>query len=242
MCKNSNKKLYGDQLFKVWTEKKDLLPIETYFLKKYLTNKSGETIEAGTGGGRIIFEIEKLGFTNLAAFDYVDIMIRFCKKKKEQINSRINFRTADATNLTDFDNNKFDYIIYLQQVLCFIDQALLPRALEEAYRIGKNDSIYLFSFLNWNSKLYNPILSSIVNLIRIIRNEKTNKYKLPWLNINGAFNWKFLNRDQPQNIWFKKKDVIETLEQNGFQIIEIRSRVLSTNRPEHIHIACKKKQ
>ena len=72
MQKNLNKTLYSDQLFSLWSSKEELLVIEKYFLEKYLINKNGKVIEAGTGGGRIIFEIEKLGFSNLDAFDYVD--------------------------------------------------------------------------------------------------------------------------------------------------------------------------
>ena len=158
----------------------------------------------------------------MEAFDYVDNMIHFCKKKKEQINSKIDFKTADATNLVNYNDKEFDYLIYLQQVLCFIDEAMLPTALREAHRIGKQNSIYLFSFLNWNSKFYNPILSGIVNLFRVLRNEKTNKYRLPWLNIDGKFNWKFLNKNQPQNFWFEQDHIASILEENGFSILEIK--------------------
>ena len=156
------------------------------------------------------------------------------------LNSLINFKTADATDLIDYDANDFDYLIYLQQVLCFIDKENLSKALKEAYRIGKQDSIYIYSFLNWNSKFYNPILSILVNFFRILRAEKTGKYKLPWLNIDEKFNWKFLNKNQPQNLWFKEKHIIDILKKNGFSIIEAKSRLNSSDKVGHIHIACKK--
>jgi len=172
MQKNLNKILYSEQLFKVWSEKKELLLVEDYLIKKYLSNKNGKVIEAGTGGGRIIFEIEKLGFTNLEAFDYVENMISFCKEKKNKLNSLINFEVADATNLKSYETNTFDYLIYLQQVLCFIDEENTHQALKEAHRIGRHNSTYIFSFLNWNSKIYNPILSILVNFYRFLRGEK----------------------------------------------------------------------
>lgn len=149
MEQNSNKDLYSEKLFNVWSEKKGLLQIEGYFIKKYLLNKKGNVLEAGTGGGRIIFEIEKLGFTNLEAFDYVEKMISCCNNKKIQLESSIKFKTADATNLNQYETNKFDYLVYLQQILCFIDIEKLPNALKEAHRIGKSESVYLFSFLNF---------------------------------------------------------------------------------------------
>ena len=240
MQKNLNKTLYSDQLFSVWSSKEELLVIEKYFLEKYLINKNGKVIEAGTGGGRIIFEIEKLGFSNLDAFDYVDKMISFCNIKKEHLNSSINFKNADATNLITYSEKEFDYLIYLQQVLCFIDKDELPIALKEAYRIGKQDSVYIYSFLNWNSKFYNLILSLIVNFFRILRGEKTSKYKLPWLIIDNKFNWKFINKNQPQNIWFKKKHILDILKKNGFSLIEIKTQVDNSDKNGHIHIACKK--
>ena len=240
MSKNLNKALYSDQLFSVWSNKEELLPIEKYFLEKYLINKKGKVIEAGTGGGRIIFEIEKLGFSNLEAFDYVEKMISFCNKKKNYLNSSINFKNQDATNLISYEEKEFDYLIYLQQVLCFIDIDALPLALKEAYRIGKQDSIYLYSFLNWNSKIYNPILSIIVNLFRILRGEKTSKYKLPWLILDNKFNWKLLNKNQPQTIWFKEKQIIDILKKNEFSIVELKINVDNSDKNGHIHIACKK--
>ncbi|GAA4944133.1 hypothetical protein GCM10023314_16430 [Algibacter agarivorans] len=242
MQKKLNKDLYSNQLFTEWSEKEELLGIEKYFLEKYLINKNGKVIEAGTGGGRIIFEIEKLGFSNLEAFDYVEKMISFCDEKKENLNSSINFKNADATNLVNYQEKEFDYLIYLQQVLCFVDKDVLPIALKEAYRIGKQNSIYIFSFLNWNSKLYNPILSMLINFFRILRGEKKSKYKLPWLIINNKVNWKFLNKNQPQNIWFKKKHILDILKKNGFSIIEIKSQVGTLDKEGHLHIACKKKQ
>ncbi|GAA4898856.1 hypothetical protein GCM10023311_25010 [Flaviramulus aquimarinus] len=238
--KDLNKVLYSDILFKVWSEKKELLPIEDYLIKKYLLNKKGKVLEAGTGGGRIIFEVEKFGFTTLDAFDYVENMIKFCNEKKKKINSSINFRVADTANLIDYNDNEFDYLIYLQQVLCFMNEDLMTQSLKEAYRIGKNDSTYLFSFLNWNVKFYNPILSCLVNLFRIFRNEKTNKYKLPWLKIGNKFNWKFLNANQPQNIWFKEDRIIKTLRNSGFSIIEIESQLMPKDKVGHLHVICKK--
>jgi len=240
MQKTLNKDLYSKELFKVWSEKKGLLLIKDYFVRKYLSNIKGSVIKAGTGGGRIIYEIEKLGFTNLEAFDYVENMISFCNEKKKELKSLINFKIAGATNLIDFSDNKFEYLIYLQQVLCFIDEEHTHQALKEVHRIGRHNSTYIFSFLNWNSKIYNPILSILVNFFRLLRNEKTSKYKLPWLNIDRKFNWGFLNKNQPQNVWFKEKHIVAILKDNGFSVMEAKSQLKSSDKIGHIHIACKK--
>jgi len=240
---NLNKELYSKELFKVWSEKKGLLPTEEYLIHKYLVNKNAKIIEAGTGGGRIIFEIEKLGFRKLEAFDYVDGMVESCRVQKNKINSKIEFNIADATNLFKYKTAEFDYLIYLQQILCFVSKDLFEQSLQEAHRIGKGHSIYLFSFLNWDSKKYNPLLSKLVNFFRSLRNEKTSKYQLPWLILDRKFNWKLFNSNQPQNLWFKKKYIAKVLNDNGFQIIELKTggEILGNKNSNNgqLYIVCK---
>jgi ubiquinone/menaquinone biosynthesis C-methylase UbiE len=244
MNENLNKELYSEKLFNIWSQKLGLLPSEEYLINQYFLNKESKIIEAGTGGGRIIFEIEKLGFTKLEAFDFVENMITFCKEKKIKFGSNIKFRVADATKLNCYESNSFDYLIYLQQVLCFVDKDLFPQSLREAHRIGNENSVYIFSFLNWESKFYNPFLNWLVNLFRVIRNEKKVKHQLPWLIINGKFNWKFLNSNQPQNLWFKKENIIKILNDNGFNIIELITgeNILNKHNSKsgHLYIICKK--
>ena len=78
-------------------------------------------------------------------------MIDNANKNGKKKNSAIKFVVADATDLSDFTSNTYDYLIYLQQVLCFIeDEQLFRNALSEAYRIAKKDSIVIFSFLESN--------------------------------------------------------------------------------------------
>ncbi|WP_165453858.1 hypothetical protein [Hyunsoonleella flava] len=55
MSFNSNKDLYSSRLFKIWSEKQSLTSIEVHFLDKYPINTFGMAIEAGIGGGSIIF-------------------------------------------------------------------------------------------------------------------------------------------------------------------------------------------
>ena len=236
----SNKALYSGKLLKSWSEKNGLLTIEKYFIQKYLSNKKGKVLEAGTGGGRIIFEIENLGFNDLYAFDYVEKMISICNEKKKSFNSTINFKVADAINLFEYPDKQFDYFIYLQQILCFIGKENVPIALKEAHKLGNEDAIYLFSFLNWNSKWYNPILSLLVNFFRILRNQKISKYEFPWLKIDEKLNWKFLSKNQPVNLWFKEQAVIDLLSKNGFSILELKSQLNSDDKIGHIHVACHK--
>jgi ubiquinone/menaquinone biosynthesis C-methylase UbiE len=233
MKENLNENLYRTHLFNEWANMGDFDLIEKYYLKKYIVHPNKKIIEAGTGGGRIIFYLEKQGFLNLNAFDYVPKMIAYCETKKTNINSKVKFKVANAVNLIEYQNNTFDYLIYMQQVLCFVNKELFIKSLKEAYRIGNTESIYIFTFLNWNAKLYNPILSFFVNIFRLLRNEKTFKYYLPWLKIEGKFNKKLFNANQPSNFWIKKKKILKILKNVGFKIVEI-------NTEDKIYIVCKK--
>jgi len=127
---DSNKQLYETDLFEKWSSRTDLFPAEHYLLDRYLTNTNGRVLEAGTGGGRIIFQIEQMGFRLLEAFDIAERMVGYGKKKAENLDSRIVFQWADATDLKPYESESFDYLIYLQQVLCFVPGDQLPQALK----------------------------------------------------------------------------------------------------------------
>lgn len=112
--KDLNKKLYTDELLNDWVTREEIIPAEVYFIKKYLTQKTGKVIEAGTGGGRIAFYIGQMGFNQIDAFDYVPQMIEYANKNLKDKNLNIKFIVADATNLSDFGRDTYDYLIYLQ--------------------------------------------------------------------------------------------------------------------------------
>jgi 2-polyprenyl-3-methyl-5-hydroxy-6-metoxy-1,4-benzoquinol methylase len=241
---NLNKVLYSNDLFKEWAEKRGLLPEEQLFIERYFTKKNTAIIEAGTGGGRIIFSLEKMGFASLEAFDYVEEMIAYCEAEKRKNASDVNFRVANAIDLSSYRAGAFDYLVYLQQVLCFINKEQIKQALTEAYRIGQGDAVYLFSFLNWNSKKYNYVLSILVNIFRFFRGEKTSRQELPWLLIGGKLNWQLFTGNQAGNIWFKRQQIVDLLSMQGFKVIDLRTanQILEKGRADggHFYVACKK--
>jgi ubiquinone/menaquinone biosynthesis C-methylase UbiE len=244
MSKNLNKDLYSNELFEEWTEKRGLLPEEEFFIRRHFTKKNAAVVEAGTGGGRIIFSLEKMGFHNLEAFDYVEEMVDFCEKEKSQHGSEVNFRVANAVNLSCYRNESFEYLVYLQQVLCFIDQDQIKQALSEAYRIGNGNAVYLFSFLNWNSKKYIYLLSFLVNFFRFLRGEKPAKQELPWLLIGGKFNWQLFKGKQARNLWFKRRQIFDVLTRQGFKIVDMRTanQLIEKGNANggHFYVACTK--
>ena len=131
---DSNKEVYSTLELDNWRKRanENLIPAERYPIEKYLTDKSRNVIEAGTGGGRIAFNIEKLGFKNIWGFDYIPEMIEYAKITAGLNNSGIHFPQGDAVDLSKFDNDKFFYTIYLQQVISFIPHHSIQKAIDES--------------------------------------------------------------------------------------------------------------
>jgi ubiquinone/menaquinone biosynthesis C-methylase UbiE len=105
MTKNLNAKLFSNELFDDWVTREELIPAEEWLLSKYLSDKSKNVLEAGTGGGRIAFQIERMGFNNITAFDFVSSMIEFASSKARKLGSSIIFKTLDASNLSVLEDN-----------------------------------------------------------------------------------------------------------------------------------------
>lgn len=238
----NNKTVYETHDFEQWAYRKGLLLEEAYFLSKYLPNKDNNTLEAGTGGGRISFALEEQGYSKLSAFDFVEPFIEAAKIKDPD--SRINFFVADATDLNLLQDNTFDQIIYLQQIISIIPSPLIETALVEAKRVLKRDGIALFSFLNWEGRSYNTPLSIFTNFFRRLRKESVSKQDLPWLKLGGKFNWKFLSSKQSTTYWFTKEEIMTMLERLGFTILEVKtaSELTGVSSKGMLYIACTKRE
>ena len=145
-----------------------------------------------------------------------------------------------------YKDESFDYAIYLQQVLCFIpNQEDFENSLKESFRVMKSNGIVVFSFLDFDSRLYNSALNFVVNSLRILRGEIKKRNHLPWLKINNKFNYKLLFKNQPTNYWVKKDEIILHLESVGFEILEAKNTNQlynnSTIRNGMLYVVCKKK-
>jgi len=235
-----NHAVYTNEELDRWNNRSGLLEQERYLIEKYLENR-GKLIEAGTGGGRISLEItKKYKDIDIVAFDFVKEMIETASAKSENIN----FLVADASDLSIFDNECFDFALYLQQIVSFVPLSLIPILLEEIYRILKKDGIVILSFLNYNGRVINPILSTVVNSIRVLRGENWERQNLPWLKLGGKINLKFLGKNQAKTYWFRQNEIETLLESVGFTIIESTTAreisKLKNGNDGMLYIVCKK--
>ncbi len=225
----NNHSIYANEELKNWTERSGLLKQEQYLIEKYIRNE-GILIEAGTGGGRISLEVhDKYPNIKIVAFDFVEEMIKSAKLKSNEIN----FEVHDASDLSIYDDNTFDAAIYLQQIVSLVPEEFISCVLKESYRVLKKDGIVIFSFLSYSGRKINLIVSFLVNILRILRKEKWQTQRLPWLKLSNKVNFKFFTKNQATTYWFYEKEIIKILEDIGFTIVE-------TKCDNMIYVVCKK--
>ncbi len=219
----TNKDVFDNLDFETWAYLKNLSYTEEFLLKKYL-RKNAKTLEAGTGGGRIILEMKELGFTSLSAFDYVPKLIEEAKKK--DTTASISFSVEDATAL-NYPNEDFDQLVYLQQVLCCMeDESARLNAFKEAYRILRNGGTAVFSFLSIEDRVRNPLYSIFITYLQVLRlmsNSTTSLQYIPWLKYKSKPNLGALLDKKPYMYWYKLEEAYKYLEKANFQIIAMGS-------------------
>ena len=221
MLENAN--VFSNVEFTNWAHLEELKPEEKCLIQKYLENQ-GKTIEAGTGGGRILIEMQKLGFTSLSGFDCAPEMIEVAKQRGE--NNDLSFEVQDATNLP-YQDNSFDQAIYLQQIICFIQDDLgRLNAFKEAHRILKKGGYILFSFLCFDGRVKNigyiPYLWYLSLLRKVVRSNRTMQ-SMSWLKHNDKPNWDALIDKGPYTYWYKTEEVCQICEKVGFEVVSLGS-------------------
>lgn len=219
MSLDNNQAVFSTVAFRSWSHRTRLIPEEKFLIEKYL-DMNLRTVEAGTAGGRILFEMSALGFHSLHGFDYVPGFIEAARVKDRS--NRIQFDVQDAISLT-YDDGFFDQIIYLQQILCTIEsEAGRMSALREAYRILKPGGTALISFLSFEARnqgrLYVPYLMYL-RLLRTLRWSSRSIQYQPWLKLGGKFNWASLADQQPYVYWYRLQEISEFLRAAGFVLI-----------------------
>ena len=126
-----NRQFFERDVFDYWASRRGLTEFEEQLLTRFLA-RDGSTLEAGTGAGRILHELAKRGFHDLHGFDYVPGFIDVARSR--DASGAIDFSVQDAVDL-DYQDAAFDQALYIQQVLCFIEDAeSRMRAMHEARR------------------------------------------------------------------------------------------------------------
>ena len=221
--------LFNNEELSKWSCIEKLNAGEDYLISKFFLTESKESkiVEAGCGGGRILLDLQKRGFKNLYGFDLAGHLLKSAEEKIKQLNLNIALSKQNAVSL-DYPDGFFDYAIYLQQIMSFIESSDdRKRAINECYRILKAGGRGIFSFLWWKGRAINFPLAILKVLSRLALKGDTKALKnfrnLPWLRLGGKTNLKWLIKEQPCAYWFRTDEVTALLTAPGFKILELIS-------------------
>jgi len=252
----SNREVYGSLEFDAWTTRSELEPAEAYVIKTFL-NPRLRTIEAGAGGGRIVHAMHKMGFSDLYGFDYVPEMIFSARGKTPDPRPAIGFFVQDAAAVALADGT-FDQIVYLQQVLCFLEAPeLRRRAIHEAFRILRRGGTALFSFLCLDERRRRPAQALFLKYLWALRalcGSSRNRQLSPWLRLGGRPNWSALLDRPPYVYWYRMEEAAQELIEGGFAIraiateaqliagrmLESRAELSRSELRGHLYVVCGK--
>lgn len=214
---------YQNREFANWAFRDQLAPAEQFLTEKFLS-KDKSTLEAGTGGGCILHCLRDHGFEQLHGFDFLRAFIEVAKERDSS--GEINFIVADASALPYADNT-FAQALYLQQVLCMIEDAdKREAAIRELARVMSPGSTALFSFLCYEArerqKSYRMFLAYL-RVLRLFFGRGRTLQLQPWLRHGNNFNPLALLDKPPYVYWYHVQEAVAMLERYGFEIIAAAS-------------------
>jgi SAM-dependent methyltransferase len=204
-----------------WAEAAGLKPDERALIERYLA-RDATTLEAGTGGGRILGEMSRMGFTSLAGFDFVPELV--AEARRADPTGDIRFEVQDARRL-EYPDASFDQVLYMQQLLSSIENGG-ERAcvMREALRILKPGGIALFSALPFDvrarSARHRPYLLYL-RLLRRLRGSERPPQLLPRLRMRGRPKPAALRDAGPHVYWYRADEIERELGAVGFEITAI---------------------
>jgi SAM-dependent methyltransferase len=209
---------YASTEFLAWSTARTLSSTEAALIDRCLA-RDRSTLEAGTGGGRILLEMRRMGFTSLTGFDVVPEMVRSARTADPS--GEIRFDIGDATAL-DYASESFDQVIYLQQVISFIEgHEARAAALREAHRVLRPGGTALFSFLWWEERRSRPFVRALGTWLRaqrVVRRRRLTVQDWPWVRRGGRPNIGALIDQGPYIHWFTTEEARERLEAAGFSV------------------------
>jgi SAM-dependent methyltransferase len=213
-----NRQFYEREVFDSWASRTALTDIEETLVERFL-DPDRSTLEAGTGGGRILLELRERGFHDLHGFDYVPGFIDVARRR--DTSQSIGFSVQDAVDL-DYPDGRFEQAVYLQQVLCFIeDPADRVRAMQEAVRVLRPGATALFSFLSFESRANHRLYAAFNRYLSVRRRFRRRRVSLqyqPWLKTDDRPNFGALADRGPHVYWYRVEEALGALDRVGFDI------------------------
>ena len=233
-----NRDRYATTDFDKWaTNGRHLSSAERWLIENYLS-KDGDTMEAGTGGGSIVYAMRGMGFTSLTGFDNVPGLVQAARAGDPA--GEITFDVQEATDL-DYEDGSFDQIIYFQLLLSLVEgEEGRVEALREAYRVLRSGGVALFCVASRETGESRTTIRAMglwLSALRALRRTDRNPQDWPHIRVGDQRNLgAFLDRG-PYLHWFTEAEARELLEAAGFSIVlaaddqELTSRAGGLERP-----------
>lgn len=218
---DDHRTVFGTVEREYWAEAAGLKPDERALIERYL-DPAASTLEAGAGGGRILGEMTRLGFTSLAGFDFVPELV--AEARRADPTGEIRFEVQDARGL-EYRDASFDQLLYLQQLLSSIEEAAdRAAAVREALRILRPGGTALFSVLPFEvrerSAMHRPYLLYL-RMLRRARGSSRSDQLLPRLRMRGRVHPAALRDAGPHVYWYRAEEIERELSGVGFEIAAI---------------------
>jgi ubiquinone/menaquinone biosynthesis C-methylase UbiE len=213
-----NRRFYELEVFDTWASRTGLTDLEDHLVSRFL-KRGHRTLEAGTGGGRILHELAARGYGDLHGFDYVPGFIDVARSR--DATGSIDFTVQDAVDL-DYPDAAFDQALYIQQVLCFIEEAGdRVHAMREARRVLRPGGTALFSFLCYEARTSNRLSGAFNRYLGFLRHFRHRDMSLqyqPWLKTAAKPNLGALADRPPYVYWYTLEEALDALDRVGFDI------------------------
>ena len=123
-------------------------------------------LDIGVGGGRTSLHFMSL-VGRYVAIDYSDEMIQVCKNRFPE--NKDQFKIADVRNLSAFDENSFDFVLFSFNGIDYISHQDRLTAFSEIKRVLKKDGFFVFSSHNLQSDTLSKINYSL-NPVKLLEN------------------------------------------------------------------------
>lgn len=171
-------------------------PNPIFEVKEFLKNKKGKILDLGCGSGRNIIAQEGLDFYGV---DFSGKMLFFAKEKCKKENINAKFIRSELTKMP-FDNEFFDYAIFISTLHCIENETLRKKTLAELFRVLKVNGEAMISIWDKNKD------SDMKNL-----------------EMNGGYmDWK-KDREVYKRYYYAydEDELVYLLKEGGFKIIRI---------------------
>ncbi len=215
------KELFRESEFGQWAQRAGLEEGEQFMIAKYL-DPQANTLEAGSGGGRILLAMQAAGFQHLHGFDILPEFVEAARGR--DTSGKIDYQVQDGRRLTYADAS-FDQLVYLQQFVSLVGPADDRRqAIAEAFRVLRPGGRIIMSLLCMRGRLrrYWPLLAYL-SVLRTVTFRNLSIQHQPWLRLKDAPNYAALLDRGPYVYWFHEQEAMDAFTAAGFTVEAIGS-------------------